>query len=199
MLSLIGGSDDFTLGASGISRLIGLFQERIAIEAKASQVINTGRMLSDENFKQTITESGGITTIDLFMAYYADFVNQGVKGVDDDSNAPNSPYQFKNYGMSEEGRKSILNSVVAGKMKIADTSKTKYGKIGLEAKGKDTPNQDEINQQEANQLIYLIKAFGIKETGFIDRAFKLFKDDAVDVVSDFVGKKVLFTITKGFK
>lgn len=182
-----------------LAGVIGLFQKRIAEEVRNAQLINTGAMLSDENFKQRITDTDTLTTIDLFMAYYADFVNQGVKGVQSSRNAPDSPYQFKNYGMSEEGRKSILNSVVSGKMKISDVSKTKYGRIGLESKAKETPNQEDINQKEANQIIYLIKKYGIKQTEFIKKAGEKFKGDLIDTISKIAGKKIVFNIRKTFE
>lgn len=179
-----------------LAGIIGLFQKRVEEEARNAQLVNTGAMLSDENFKQRITETENLTTIDLFMVYYADYVNQGVRGKDDETNAPNSPYKFRNYGMSEEGRKSILNSVTTGKMKISDVSKTKYGKIGLEAKGKATANQEDINQKEANQIIYLIKKYGIKQTEFINKAWQKFKGDLQDNITELAGKKIAFNIRK---
>ena len=196
-LNFLGGSEEYSLGATGIGNIIGLFQKRVAEEAEKSRVIDSGRMLSGENFKQTITEKDDLTIIDLFMVKYADYVNQGVKGVDSSKNAPNSPYQYKNYGMPEEARKSILNSVISGKMKVSDISRTKYGKIGLESKSQKTPNQQDINERETNQIVYLIKKFGIKETGFINRAWELFKQDLQNNLKEFAEKKIVFTITKG--
>ena len=37
-------------------------------------------------------------TLNIFFVGYAKFVDKGVKGVKSSANAPDSPYQFKNYG-----------------------------------------------------------------------------------------------------
>jgi hypothetical protein len=175
------GSEDFNLVDISENRfkdIAGKFFLQIQKSATKNNVVASGRMLSDENFKYTITpKPDGSTIIDLFMIYYADFVNQGVQGVKSNVNAPRSPYKFKNLGMSASGRKSILEYITSGKAKVTDVTKTKYGKVGIERKSKETPSQEEINQREAERMIYLIKAFGIKETNFIREAWNEFKKE----------------------
>jgi hypothetical protein len=171
--------------------LAGKFFLRVTERARALGLINTGDMISDDNLKSTITRQEDITSLDMYMVYYADFVNQGVKGVKSSRNAPDSPYQYKNLGMSEEGRKSILRSVTEGKMKASDTSKVSYGKIGLEGKSKDTPNQAEINQKEAERIIYLIKAYGIKTTNFINDAWEDWKKDLGPEITKVLGPRII--------
>ncbi len=76
-------------------------------------------------------------------------------------------------------------------MKASDTSKVSYGKIGLEGKSKDTPNQAEINQKEAERIIYLIKAYGIKTTNFINDAWKQWVKDLGPELPKILGPRII--------
>ena len=49
---------------------------------------------------------------------YYDYVNKGVKGVKSSRNAPSSPYQYKNLGMSQDGRASLRKYIESGRAKI---------------------------------------------------------------------------------
>lgn len=189
------GRSDFDLSEvkafdNNLEVLAGKFFLRVTERAKALGLINTGRMLSDDNLKSTITREGPTTQLDMYMTYYADFVNEGVKGVKSSRNAPNSPYQFKTFGMSDEGRKSILRSVTEGKMKASDPGKVSYGKIGLERKSQETANQAEINQREAERIIYLIKSYGIKTTNFINDAWKDWVKDLGPELPKILGPRI---------
>jgi hypothetical protein len=173
----LGGDDSFGLKderelKTSLEDLAQRFYLKVVAEAEKRKHFVSGDMISDKNLSQRITKEGSLTTVELFMVEYADYVNQGVKGVKSDKNAPNSPYQFKTLGMPEDARKGLKDGIAAGKIRLTDKSKTKYGKEGLETKSKDTANQDEINEREANTMAYLIKAYGIKTSGFIDTAWK---------------------------
>jgi hypothetical protein len=188
----LGGSAEFSLQdekniKSSVEGLAALFYKKVAEKARQKQTILTGAMISDDNFKQVITTQEGSTTLEMFMIYYADFVNKGVKGVKSSKNAPNSPYQFKTLGMPEQARKRLEENISNGKIKISDKFKVvgniqKYGKEGLEAKSKDTPNQQDINEKEAARMAYLIKAFGIKTTNFLDDAFNEWKKEVGPII-----------------
>lgn len=203
LLNLIdlGGSSEFNLtevkeADNSLEALAGLFYLRIAERAMALGLIDTGKMLSKDNFKNSITYTPDKSELDMYMIYYADFVNKGVKGVKSSKNAPESPYQYKNLGMSEEGRKSILRSVTEGKMKASDPSKVKYGKIGLERKAQETANQQEINEKEAARIAYLIKAYGIKTTNFINDAWKQWVKDIGPELPKILGPKIIAQLKK---
>jgi hypothetical protein len=173
----LGGDDSFGLKderelKTSLEDLAQRFYLKVVAEANKRKHFVSGNLISGDNLKQRITKEGSLTTVELFMVEYADYVNQGVKGVKSDKNAPKSPYQFKTLGMPEEARKGLKDGIAAGKIRLTDKSKTKYGKEGLEAKSKDTENQDDINEREANTMAYLIKAYGIKTSGFIDTAWK---------------------------
>ena len=174
-----------------LKNLAGNFFLKVQKSATDNKVVASGKMISQENFKYTITKQpDGETIIDLFMVYYADFVNKGVRGVKSSKNAPNSPYKFKNYGMSADGRKSILEYVTSGKAIISDISKTKYGKVGFETKASKGENTKSLNERQAENLIYLIKRYGIKETRFIDEAWESFKRDFGDQLKNAIFKAV---------
>ena len=188
----LGGSENFSLEVEGeLEKLTGKFYKLVAENAKSIDLVSSGQMISNENFKSKISYYDDITIVDFSMIEYADYQNQGVQGVKDNKNAPDSPYKFKKLGMSEKGRKSILKSIEDGKIKISDTSKTKYGKIGLETRAKETPNQKEINEREAARIAYLVKAYGIKSKGFIDKAWEEFTKDLGTDVTKLLQQKVL--------
>jgi hypothetical protein len=197
----LGGSAEFSLQdekniKSSVEGLAALFYKKVAEKARQKQTILTGAMISDDNFKQVITTQEGSTTLEMFMIYYADFVNKGVKGVKSSKNAPNSPYQFKTLGMPEQARKRLEENISNGKIKISDESKTRYGKIGLEAKSKDTPNQQDINEKEAARMAYLIKAFGIKTTNFLDDAFNEWKKEVGPIIGPAAKAQLISMIKK---
>lgn len=175
---------------SGLESLAGKLIFNIQKYAKAKGVISSGALISDSNFRTTITESDTRTELDIFMNYYADFVNKGVKGVRSSKNAPNSPYKFKNYGMADEGRKSIRQSIQSGKMKVRNV---KYAKVGLEKKTKDKKSKLD---RDVEQAIYLIKRFGIKQTNYLDLAFaETFKDVDAKLL-DAIGNEIFLKLTK---
>lgn len=197
----LGGSDDATLIderkiTGSILDLAGLFFFKVAEKARQKQTVLTGEMISERNFKADVNKQGDVTTLEMFMIYYADFVNKGVKGVKSSKNAPNSPYQFKTLGMPEEARKRLEQNISNGKIKISDQSKTRYGKIGLERKTKETPNQQEINEKEAARMAYLIKAFGIKTTNFIDDAFNEWKKEVGPIIGPAAKAQLISMIKK---
>ena len=195
----VGGNDQFSIkevkeSDNALDVLVGLFYKKVSEKAKDKGVIDSGRMISGDNFKGTITDKGDMTEINLFMIEYADYVNKGVQGRLDSSNAPDSPYKFKKKGLGEEGMKSILASIERGKMRISDTSKTKYGVVGLERKSKTTANQKDINEKEAARISWLISAYGIKTTHFLDLAWQEFTKEMEKDLAKTLAKKILLQL-----
>lgn len=139
---------------------ISLLQKNI----KDRQVVSSGDLESNINYD--IDESRKNMTIT--MLDYFDYPNEGVRGIDYSKNAPDSPYSFKrNKGyraMPKEGRAKIKELITSGKAKISDTYKTSQPK-GLEQKRKS------LVDLQTDQLIYLIRKYGIKRTRYFDDAF----------------------------
>ena len=158
--------------------------------------------LDDNLKKRKITASGRlaksiIPEIDedgmgfkIRMLNYYDYPNKGVKGVLSVKNARNSPYQYKNFGMSKDGRASIKEYIQSGKAKITSVKNDVALGIGLERKGVSALESD------VNTMIYLIKAYGIKTTNYFDKAFdKVFKNFSVTAAVA-VGRDIVITLQR---
>ena len=131
------------------------------------QVVASGKLADSINpeFKE---DGSGFT---ISMLDYYDFPNEGVKGVRNGKNAPNSPYKFKNYGMNDEGRASIKEYILSGKAKVSDTTKTKRP-VGLERKKISGGQKKSLIDMQVDDLIYLIKKYGVKRTDYFNDAFE---------------------------
>jgi len=130
-------------------------------------VLNQKNITASGNIEDVgleVVENGDIVSLNISYAYYAKFVDEGVKGVRSSRNAPNSPYQFKNFGMSADGRESIKRWLSSAKAKVRTKDVKKYGAIGTERKFKKISEMDE----RVNTTIYNIKKYGIKARNFID-------------------------------
>jgi hypothetical protein len=113
---------------------------------------------------------------------YYDFVNEGVRGVKSSRNAPGSPYKYKNYGMSPDGRKSIKQYIQSGKAKVSSTMNDKARGIGLERKGVKFAEKKSLIDRQVDNMIYMIKRFGIKKTNyFTDTVKQVFADFEVQM------------------
>jgi hypothetical protein len=169
------------------------FKLELAESMRIKQVVASGKLA--DSITPEITSGDGYTLLQIRVLDYYDFVNKGVKGVKSSANAPNSPYQYKNYGMSKEGRQSLHDYVTSGRAKISSVSKDKARGIGLERKGINLSTKDLVDEQVAT-LGYLIKAYGIKATNYFTDAFdKVFKDFDV-VMADAVGRDIVLTLSQ---
>ena len=92
------------------------FKINVARLMEERRVTASGALLDEKNFRLEFSEDG--SSLKVYMLYYFDFPNKGVKGWGSSQNAPASPYQYKTKGMSEDGRLSIENYIKKGKEKI---------------------------------------------------------------------------------
>lgn len=168
----------------------------------------------EETNRKNIVASGGIdkvefiidetdatkVTLNILFPYYAKFVDKGVKGVDKlpngkpnpfvSKNAPDSPYQFKNYGMNAEGRASVKRWMDSGKAKVTATDVKRYGSVGSEKKFSKISEED----SKLNTLIYNIKKYGIKKRDFINPVLNETLDGAAKELGDILGKEIVINI-----
>ena len=166
------------------------FKLNVAKLANERGVVASGALFDDNNFRVVLSEDGN--SMQIIMNSYFDYPNQGVKGVNSSKNAPNSPYQYKNYGMSEDGRRSISTYISSGKAKIETVVKTRDKALGVGSERKGL----NLLETQTETLIYLIKAYGIKATHYFTDAVKeTFKDFEL-VMSEAVGQDVVFTLNK---
>jgi hypothetical protein len=158
------------------------------------KTVNQKNIIASGNIERDLTfyleNEPESATLFIEFPYYAKFVDRGVKGVKSSKNAPDSPFQFKNYGMSQEGRASIKKWLTSGKAKVSSRDVKKYGAVRTESKFKKISEAD----SRLNTLIYNIKKYGIKKRNFItpviEKSFQGFEQELADVI----GKKVSIVI-----
>lgn len=165
-----------------------------------ADLINKRQLVGKGDLADKITpevvQAPGVTKLQVRVLDYYDFVNEGVRGVNSSKNAPGSPYKFKNFGMNQEGRKSIKDYIQSGLSKVRNTEGDKARGIGLERKGVSFKKKKSIIDKQVDSMIWGIKAFGIKRTNYFNDAFKeVFKDFGI-VMSEAVGRDVVFTLEK---
>jgi hypothetical protein len=179
----LGGTDiaEFGVVSSLLEQYGAELVTNIGYFANNKKVVGSGDLLKSMASEIEETDYGSIFR--LRMLDYYDYPNEGVKGVDSSKNAPNSKYQYKNYGMPESGRASLKKYIQSGKAKITsvrnDKALGKGGeKIGVSFSGKNT-----LIDRQVNTLAYLIKRFGIKATNYFTDAFnKTFSDFEIKMV-----------------
>lgn len=171
-VSKIGSSKDEFVAfvASGILEQYGAEFKRVLEEIMAQRQIvgATGDLM--ESINPLVDNDGKRLTITM-LDYY-DYVNEGVRGVKSSKNASTSPYKFKHYKMSPEGRASIKQYILDGKAKVSSTKGDKARGIGLERKGVKFAKKKSLIDQQVDTLIYNIKKYGIKKTDYFTDAFE---------------------------
>ena len=170
------GSDKFEIFvATNLLEQYGVeFAKVLAENIKKKGLVSSGA-LADNIFPQMSNDG---KTLTIRMLDYYDFVNEGVRGVKSSKNAAGSPYKFKNYGMNAEGRKGIREYIQSGKAKVSSTMNDKARGIGLESKGVKFKEKKSLIDRQVDNLIYMIKRFGIKKTNY-------FTDTIKSVFADF--------------
>lgn len=134
-------------------------------------VAASGKLISKAKVKEY--ENGRT----IFLPEYYDYVNKGVKGWFDSSNAPASPYQFKSKGMNAKGRASIRQYIQSSSRKIRNVDQP----YKSEGKSKRISKKNKLEKQ-VDKMIWNIKKYGIKTNPFFDAAYQeTFKDLEVTV------------------
>lgn len=161
------------------------FQNVLDRVVNERQVVDSGNLSSQLSYQ--IVDGN---TLQVKLPDYYDYPNKGVKGVKFSRNAPNSPYQFKHYRMSDEGRANIRASIARGKMKIRNVRSDKALGIGTERKRLSAAESTE------NTLIYMIKKYGIKATKYFDDAVnEVFKDFDI-VMGEAIGADLVLNLER---
>ena len=175
-LDRIGTSGKFEVFvASNLLEQYGVeFAKVLAQNIKQRGIVSSGALA--DNIFPSMSEDK--KTLVIRMLDYYDYVNQGVQGVRNSRNATGSPYKFKNYGMNSEGRKSIRQYIQSGKAKVISTMNDKARGIGLERKGVKAAEKKSLIDRQVDNLIYMIKKYGIKKTNY-------FTDTIQTVFADF--------------
>lgn len=161
------------------------FMQNLGKFANQKKVVDTGALLSESFWK--VTEDN---TLQLWLPDYFDYPNEGVQGVKSSKNAPGSPYKFKNYGMSTEGRVNIKGYIQRGHAKIKTVLKKNDKALGI---GREKKHLALIDVQ-TNTLIYMIKRFGIKKTEYFNKAIEETFKDFGQKMSEAIGQDIIFSL-----
>lgn len=191
-----GGTDiaEFGVVAGVLEQYGAELLTNISYFANNKGVVGSGDLLS--SMVPELTEENGIDIFRLRMLDYYDYPNEGVKGVNSSSNAPGSPYQYRNYGMSSEGRASLKRYILSGKAKITSVRNDKGLGKGGEKIGVAFSNKKALIDQQVDTLAYLIKRFGIKKTNYFTDAFnKTFQNFEVDMM-EAAGRDIVITFNR---
>jgi hypothetical protein len=192
----LGGTDITEFGVvAGVLEQYGAdLLKNISYFGNNKGVVGSGDLLS--SMVPELTKENGVDIFRLRMLDYYDYPNQGVKGVDSSSNAPGSPYQYRNYGMSSEGRASLKRYILSGKAKIRSVQNDKALGKGGEKIGVAFSSKKTLIDKQVDTLAYLIKRFGIKKTNYFTDAFnKTFKSFEVDMV-EAAGRDIVITFNR---
>ncbi len=192
----LGGTDIMEFGVvAGVLEQYGAdLLKNISYFGNNKGVVGSGDLLS--SMVPEITEENGVDIFRLRMLDYYDYPNQGVKGVNSSSNAPGSPYQYRNYGMSSEGRASLKRYILSGKAKIRSVQNDKALGKGGEKIGVAFSSKKTLIDKQVDTLAYLIKRFGIKKTNYFTDAFnKTFQNFEVDMM-EAAGRDIVITFNR---
>jgi len=162
------------------------FQKILADVMKRKNVTASGNLASKVELKVYTDKLG----MDVLMPSYFDYPNKGVHGVTSSKNAPDSPYQFKNYGMSADGRASIKKYIESGKAKI---STIQNNKSGIQ---KNEQKKMSLIDLQTEQLIFLIKKYGIKATHYLDEAIAIAFEKLPADLAEMIGNKIKINIVQ---
>jgi hypothetical protein len=158
------------------------------------KVAASGDLLT--NMIPEIIEENGAVIFRLRMLDYYDYPNEGVKGVDSSRNAPNSTYQYKNYGMPESGRASLKRYIQSGKAKITSVMNDKALGKGGEKIGVSFSKKGSLIDRQVETLSYLIKKFGIKTTNYFTDAFNKTFENFEIKMAEAVEKDIVITFER---
>lgn len=177
-LFLEGEVTQFSEVTKALDKAAIVFLKNLEANIKSAQFNGSGSLLSTATYRKS--DDG--KSVDIILNDYFDYVNQGVRGVRSSKNAPNSPYKFKNFGMSADGRQSIKNYIQSGRAKIRSVKQDKALGIGTERKSKA------LIDVQTDTMIYLIKKYGIKATNYFTKAVQKSNKDIQLIMAEAVGK-----------
>jgi hypothetical protein len=141
--------------------------------------INSRQVVASGKLADSITSSVDGDKLTIKMLDYFDFPNEGVRGWGSSKNAQASPYTYRRKAKKSSNgqfQASIKEYILSGKAKVRNVQSP----VGLERKV-DRGKKKSLIDKQVDNLIYMIKRYGIKRTEYFNDAFEeAFKD--IDVV-----------------
>ena len=139
------------------------FIQRAQDNLNKTNSVSSGAL--SDSLKFNVQSFGRSYTLQIKAADYYDYVNQGVRGVQNIKGG-NSPYKFKTINPSGAHVTAIGTWLKTGKAKIQARDVKKYGKVGVEKKGIEAQRKS-----LAYVIARSIKKKGLKPTHFFSDAF----------------------------
>lgn len=171
---------EFSVVNTALEQYAAEFLKNISYFANNKKVVGSGDLLN--NMIPEIIERNGSVVFRLHMIDYYDFPNEGVKGKGSSTNAPKSPYKYRNYGVPQSMKDSLKKYIQSGKAKMTSVTKDKALGKGGERKGLRFSGKKTLIDTQVATLGYLIKRFGIKSTNYFTDAFnKTFENFEVSI------------------
>lgn len=134
--------------------------------------IDSKDLIASANLRQSISFDVKIfatkVQLSLSLADYYKFMDKGVKGAKDSSNAPNSPYSYKNKMPPKD---AILDYIKTKPLQIkSSVDLTKLNKKGVKVRRRATEEEKRTIEDERNTAAFLIQRKiynkGLKATNF---------------------------------
>jgi hypothetical protein len=141
--------------------LVGELIEAAQNNLNKANINNTGA-LSESIVADDPTQNGSVLRVDVLMNFYGQFHNKGVKGTR--SGSSTAGYAFRNEIVSNK----MYNAIDAWIRRAKGTTRTvkKYKGYGAHESKRKTISQYDNTYATARS----IKMFGLKPTGFMDKA-----------------------------
>lgn len=136
----------------------------IADNSNASGGLSKSIVLSEP------TEQGSILSVDILMAEHGQYINKGVRGTKSGAGL----YKFK----SEFPSSKMLASLQRGKIRAKKSTRNTNAKKSTSANEKKNANVSQVSS--AWGAARNIKMYGIKPTGFMDKAIQKTSQSAAD-------------------
>jgi uncharacterized protein YlzI (FlbEa/FlbD family) len=151
-----------------------IFKDEWQNQLNSKKIVASGDI---QEVDYEVVEDANSVVLNISFPYYAKFVDEGVKGVKSTTNAPKSPYRYRNYGVPQSMKDSLKKYIQSGKAKITSVMNDKALGKGGERKGLRFAGKKTLIDTQVATLGYLIKRFGIKSTNYFTDAFnKTFED-----------------------
>lgn len=187
-------------------------RENIQKPKNGRTLISSGSLF-DSVYASDLRVKGNSLAIDLGYkgkgAKYADFVNLGVKGIEDKRRAPNSPYSFKEengLAPSPKFRKALEEWIKKNRQAIKNTkgnvnfSKAKGGRtVGARALQSKRKKISELSKVKniAYAIGTNIRKKGLRRSGFFDNALNsTFNENFYSALASVVGADVSIGLRK---
>lgn len=147
--------------AESLGYVAAKYTELLAKSLRDKDADSSGK-LADSIIALDVEMFGGVYTVDISTLKYASFIDEGVEGWGDSSNAPNSPYQFKTKGVDPKGK--MVKSIKAWLLREGKISRnTKKAVSKREAKRQTITD---ASTRAAITTAFMIKRQGLKPTYF---------------------------------